>query len=59
MTRPPAKAASASAAQAPLYVGNAAATLAEAREKAYAIVDGVKMDGGQFRTDIALAASLS
>lgn len=34
------------------------ATLAEARDKAYALVDGVKMDGAQFRTDIALAASL-
>jgi phosphoribosylamine--glycine ligase len=33
------------------------ATLAEAREKAYALAGGVKLEGAQFRTDIALAAS--
>jgi phosphoribosylamine---glycine ligase len=33
------------------------ATLAEARDNAYALVAGVKMEGAQFRTDIALAAS--
>jgi phosphoribosylamine---glycine ligase len=33
------------------------ATLAEARDNAYALVAGVKLDGAQFRTDIALAAS--
>jgi phosphoribosylamine---glycine ligase len=33
------------------------ATLAEAREKAYALVGAVKLEGAQFRTDIALAAS--
>jgi phosphoribosylamine---glycine ligase len=34
-----------------------APTLAEAREKAYAVVAGVTMAGAQFRTDIALTAS--
>jgi phosphoribosylamine--glycine ligase len=33
------------------------ATLAEAREAAYAIVRGISFDGAQFRTDIALAAA--
>jgi len=35
------------------------ATLAEARSNAYALVAGVKMEGAQFRTDIALTASQS
>jgi len=30
--------------------------LASARDAAYALVDGVRLDGAQFRTDIALAA---
>jgi phosphoribosylamine--glycine ligase len=32
-------------------------TLAEARDAAYALVDGVSMDGAQYRRDIAAAAS--
>jgi phosphoribosylamine--glycine ligase len=34
------------------------ATLAQARERAYALVAGIELAGAQFRTDIALAASL-
>ena len=30
--------------------------LAAAREAAYALVDGVRLDGAQYRTDIGLAA---
>ena len=30
--------------------------LASARDAAYALVDGVRLEGGQFRTDIALGA---
>jgi phosphoribosylamine--glycine ligase len=32
-------------------------TLAAARDAAYALVDGVSMDGAQYRRDIAAAAS--
>jgi phosphoribosylamine--glycine ligase len=31
-------------------------TLAEARERAYALVAGIDLPGGQYRTDIALRA---
>ena len=31
-------------------------TLADARAAAYALVDGVQLPGGQYRSDIALAA---
>jgi phosphoribosylamine---glycine ligase len=31
-------------------------TLAEARERAYALLSSVRLDGGQYRTDIALRA---
>jgi phosphoribosylamine--glycine ligase len=35
------------------------ATLAEARDRAYALVAGITLEGAQYRTDIALAASQS
>jgi phosphoribosylamine--glycine ligase len=33
------------------------ATLADARDRAYATLRGIHLDGGHFRTDIALEAS--
>jgi phosphoribosylamine--glycine ligase len=31
-------------------------TLADARERAYALIDGLQLPGGHYRTDIALRA---
>jgi phosphoribosylamine--glycine ligase len=39
-----------------LSVTAAGADLASARDAAYALVDAIKLDGAQYRTDIALAA---
>jgi phosphoribosylamine--glycine ligase len=40
-----------------LSVTATGASLAAARSAAYALVDSIDFPGGQFRTDIALAAS--